>query len=188
MLCKKTCLVYLCLRTPNDLICDPVFPQPPLIERLLPVQKLSAESYKEQEGRQSKTLTAGQLLERTQASDSGQSLRIGVYLLLNPARDLEIFEKLMAMDDESFTVRWKRSFKPKDILAEVAISRITDYFEVDPDGILPVSSPVDWSPPEYDNVKLNWRSEDIAARAPPLGSSASTQCSLQRLGKSGQPP
>ena len=30
---------------------------PALIERLLPVQKLSAESYKEQEGRQSKTLT-----------------------------------------------------------------------------------------------------------------------------------
>ena len=31
---------------------------PALIERLLPVQKLSAESYKEQEARQSKTLTA----------------------------------------------------------------------------------------------------------------------------------
>ena len=31
---------------------------PALIERLLPVQKLSAESFKEQEARQSKTLTA----------------------------------------------------------------------------------------------------------------------------------
>jgi putative DNA methylase len=30
---------------------------PALIERLLPVQKLSVEAYKEQEGRQSKTLT-----------------------------------------------------------------------------------------------------------------------------------
>ena len=30
---------------------------PALIERLLPVQKLSAESYKEQEGKQGKTLT-----------------------------------------------------------------------------------------------------------------------------------
>ena len=30
------------------------------------------------------------------------------------ARDLEIFEKLMAMDDESFVVRWKRQPRPKE--------------------------------------------------------------------------
>ena len=36
----------------------------------------------------------------------------------DPARDLEIFEKLMAMDDESFVVRWKRRPKPKEILAD----------------------------------------------------------------------
>ena len=28
------------------------------------------------------------------------------------ARDLEIFEKLLAMDDESFVIRWKRRPKP----------------------------------------------------------------------------
>ena len=55
----------------------------------------------------------------------------------DPARDLEIFEKLMAMDDESFVVRWKRRPKPKEILATLSIARIDDYFTVEPDGVLP---------------------------------------------------
>ena len=54
----------------------------------------------------------------------------------NPARDLEIFEKLMAMDDESFVVRWKRRPKPKEILATLSIASIADYFTVEPEGVL----------------------------------------------------
>jgi len=42
----------------------------------------------------------------------------------DPGRDLEIFEKLMAMDDESFVVRWKRRPRPKEILAQLSIGRI----------------------------------------------------------------
>ena len=75
----------------------------------------------------------------------------------DPARDLEIFEKLMAMDDESFVARWKRRPKPKEILATLSIARIADYFTVEPEGILPTSAPVDWSKPEYDKVKVAWR-------------------------------
>ena len=41
----------------------------------------------------------------------------------DPARDLEIFEKLMAMDDESFVARWQRRSKPKEILATLSIAR-----------------------------------------------------------------
>ena len=70
----------------------------------------------------------------------------------NPARDLEIFEKLMAMDDESFVVRWKRRPKPREILATLSIASIADYFTVEPEGVLPVSAPVDWSNPEYAEV------------------------------------
>jgi putative DNA methylase len=63
----------------------------------------------------------------------------------------------MAMDDESFAVRWKRQIKPKEILAKVSISRISDYFVDEPDNILPTSSPIDWSKPEYAAVKVSWR-------------------------------
>ena len=44
----------------------------------------------------------------------------------DPSRDLAIFEKLMAMDDESFVVRWKRRPKPKEILAKLSVSYITE--------------------------------------------------------------
>src|SRR5580693_5490791 len=78
----------------------------------------------------------------------------------NPTRDLEIFEKLMAMDDESFVARWKRRHKPKEILGTLSIARIADYFTVDPPGVLPGSAPVDWSNLAYDEVKVTWR-EDL---------------------------
>src|SRR5262249_11061249 len=77
----------------------------------------------------------------------------------DPARDLEIFEQLMAMDDESFVARWKRRPRPKEILATLSIGCIADYFTVDPEGVLPVSAPVDWSKPEYATVKVAWRAD-----------------------------
>ena len=40
----------------------------------------------------------------------------------------------MAMDDESFVVRWKRRPKPKEILGQLSIAHIADYFTVEPDG------------------------------------------------------
>ncbi|MBI3370536.1 MAG: DUF1156 domain-containing protein [Betaproteobacteria bacterium] len=77
----------------------------------------------------------------------------------DPARDLAIFEKLMAMDDESFAVRWKRRPKPQEILGTLSIACITDYFTVEPEGVLPSSTPVDLSVPEYDAVKVAWRAD-----------------------------
>ena len=43
----------------------------------------------------------------------------------DPIRDLEIFERLMAMDDESFVARWPRRPKPKEILGVLHIPCIT---------------------------------------------------------------
>jgi hypothetical protein len=57
----------------------------------------------------------------------------------------------MAMDDESFVVRWKRRPTPKEILAALSIRFIDEYFTVDPPDVLPESSPVDWSNPDYDD-------------------------------------
>ena len=50
----------------------------------------------------------------------------------DPANDLAIFEKLMAMDDESFVIRWKRRFTPKDILATLTLTHPENYFTFHP--------------------------------------------------------
>src|SRR6266851_1621381 len=133
---------------------------PALIERLLPVQKLCAEAYKEQEGRQSKTLTPlGSYWKGRKPLILAKACVLGCLLPASKdrVRDLEIFEMLMAMDDESFAVRWKRRPRPKEILAALPIENIDEYFTVEPEGVLQASAPVDWSNPQYQEVKVTWR-------------------------------
>src|ERR1039458_10131594 len=127
---------------------------------MLPVQKLSAEAYKEQMAGSGKALTAlGGYWKGRKPLILNRACVLGCLLPAtgDPARDMEIFEKLMAMDDESFVVRWKRRAKPKEILGNLCIAQIADYFTVDPEGILPASAPVDWSNPDYDKVRVAWR-------------------------------
>ena len=135
---------------------------PALIERLLPVQKLSAEAYKEQMAGIGKTLTAlGSYWKGRKPLILNKACILGCLLPAtgNPKRDLEIFEKLMAMDDESFVARWPRRAKPREILATLSIARVADYFVSDPPMLLPLSAPVDWSKPELEDVKVRWREE-----------------------------
>jgi len=132
---------------------------PALIERLLPVQKLSAESYKEQEARQNKTLTAlGSYWKGRKPLILNKACVLGCLLPAtdDPKKDLAIFEKLMGMDDESFAVRRKRRPTPHEILASLAISHILDYFRAEPQDVLPIAAPIDWSNPEYENVQVTW--------------------------------
>lgn len=87
---------------------------PALIERLLPVQKLSAEVFKERTSGAGQTLTAlGNYWKGRKPLILNKACVLGCLLPATdrPARDLEIFEKLMAMDDESFVIRWNR--RPK---------------------------------------------------------------------------
>ena len=135
---------------------------PALIERLLPVQKLSAEVYKERMAGTAQTLTAlGNFWKGRKPLILAKACVLGCLLPTteDPGRDLEIFEKLMAMDNESFVVRWKRRPKPKEILSTLSIARIADYFTVEPEGTLPSFAPVDWSQADYDKVKVGWRSD-----------------------------
>jgi putative DNA methylase len=137
---------------------------PSLIERLLPVQKLSAEAYKEQMAGTGKTLTAlGSYWKGRKPLILNKAAILGCLLpaTRDAKRDLEIFEKLMAMDAESFVVRWPRRPRPKELLATLSIARIDDYFTVSVPGVLPESTPVDWSKPGYENVDVAWR-EDIS--------------------------
>src|SRR6266702_3294197 len=110
---------------------------PALIERLLPVQKLSAEAFKEQMAGSGKTLTPlGSYWKGRKPLILNKACILGCLLPAteNSKRDLEVFEKLMAMDDESFVARWPRRPRPKEILATLSLARISDYFTVVPSG------------------------------------------------------
>lgn len=136
---------------------------PALIERLLPVQKLSAEAYKEQMAVHGKTLTAlGSYWKGRKPLILAKACVLGSLLPAteDAKRDLEIFEMLMGMDDLSFAARAKREPKPKEILAMLSLARLRDYFRVTPDDAIPVSAPVDWSNPAYKRVRVSWR-EDL---------------------------
>lgn len=81
---------------------------PALIERLLPVQKLSAEVYKERMAGAGQTLTSlGSYWKGRKPLILAKACVLGCLLpaTSDPKRDLEIFEMLMGMDDLSFVVR-----------------------------------------------------------------------------------
>lgn len=87
---------------------SPLKSAPALIERLLPVQKLSAEAYKEQMAVHGKTLTAlGSYWKGRKPLILAKACVLGCLLPAtdDAARDLEIFEMLMAMDDASLVKR-----------------------------------------------------------------------------------
>ncbi|MBO9346161.1 MAG: DUF1156 domain-containing protein, partial [Chloroflexi bacterium] len=135
---------------------------PALIERLLPVQKLSAEVYKERMAGAGQTLTAlGSYWKGRKPLILAKACALGCLLPAtgDDQRDLEIFEMLMGMDDCSLAARAKRPPSPYEILAKVALPRLRDYFEVTPDDALPASSPIDWSNPAYKNVRVRWRAD-----------------------------
>jgi putative DNA methylase len=113
---------------------------PALIEHLLPVQKLSTEAYKEQMAGTGKTLTAlGSYWKGRKPLVLNKACILGCLLpaTRDAKRDLEIFEKLMAMDAESLVVRWPRRPRPKELLARLSIARISDYFTMSGSDVLP---------------------------------------------------
>ena len=137
---------------------------PALIETLLPVQRLSAEAYKEQMAGSNKTLTAlGNYWKGRKPLILNRACILGCLLPAtdDPVRDLEIFDMLMAMDRESFAARAARRPGPKELLASLPIEHITDYMTVEPAGSLPQAAPVDWSDPAYKGVRVAWR-PDVA--------------------------
>jgi putative DNA methylase len=139
---------------------------PALIERLLPVQKLSAEVFKERKAGAGQTLVPlGAYWKGRKPLILNKACILGCLLPAtdNPKRDLEIFEKLMGMDDETFVLRSKSRPKPKDILARIALARIQDHFAILSEHTLPESSPVDWSNPDYKDAKIAWRKDVSAA-------------------------
>jgi putative DNA methylase len=86
--------------------------RPSLIERLLPAQKISAEAQKERKAGAGQTLTAlGSYWKGRKPLILVKACVLGALLPAtdNPEADLDVFEKLMAIDDEAFL---RRKFRP----------------------------------------------------------------------------
>lgn len=119
---------------------------PAFIERLLPVQKLSVESYKEQMAVHGKTLTAlGSYWKGRKPLILAKACILGCLL---PAtsdlqRDLEVFEMLMAMDDASFVVRLGRRPSIESVVSHVVIGDLNAVFDIEPMGVLPRRAPLE---------------------------------------------
>src|SRR3954470_11272647 len=100
------------MTTPSTLVPYSLKDAPALIEKLLPVQKLSVESYKEQMAGAGKTLTAlGSYWKGRKPLILAKACVLGCLLPAhedNLERDLEIFEMLMGIDDASLVVRMGR--------------------------------------------------------------------------------
>ncbi len=108
---------------------------PSLIEHLFPVQKISAESFKEQMAGAGKTLTAlGSYWKGRKPLILNKACILGSLLPAtdNPLRDLEIFEMLMGMDKESLRYRLaeKNDKASRFILAqEKEVAEVASYKE-----------------------------------------------------------
>jgi putative DNA methylase len=141
--------------------------EPALIEVLFPAQKVSAEAFKEREGRQSQTLTAlGNYWKGRKPLILNKACILGALLpvTVDLRRDLEVFEMLMGMDDLSFVVRLGR-IKPSDIVSRVELANILKFFDVSPPASFPNASPFDVADYAYELngkwrlPKLSWRSD-----------------------------
>ena len=147
---------------PDGIVAGSLAQAPALIERLLPVQKLSAEAYKEQMAVQGKTLTAlGSYWKGRKPLILNRACLLGCLLPANdnPVRDLAILEMLLGMDDESLAARQKGPVRPKEILQWVSLNRIEDYFDVLPAGALPVGGQVSPLLLEMPELRVSWRAD-----------------------------
>jgi putative DNA methylase len=121
---------------------------PALIEKLLPVQKLSVDVYKERMAGAGQTLTAlGSYWKGRKPLVLNRACVLGALLPAteDSAKDLEIFELLMSMDDVSQSKRIGLP-KPAYILRSTNLSNVWDYFQVVPDSaksVLPDTAPFD---------------------------------------------
>lgn len=135
---------------------------PALIERVLPVQKLSSESFKEQEARQAKALTAlGSYWKGRKPLILNKACVLGCLLPAtnNPKRDLEIFELLMGMDDRSLAIRRRNRPKLSEIAAALPGAEASKYF-LDP-AAGPASATTALSNTKGKKLKIAWR-DDIS--------------------------
>lgn len=108
--------------------------EPALIEAVFPAQKVSFEAQRERKAGSGQTLTAlGSYWKGRKPLILVRAIVLGSLLPQtdNAEKDLEIFEKLMAFDDESLARRAliQNKLKPKDIAALIELDHPWKYFK-----------------------------------------------------------
>lgn len=138
---------------------------PALIEAMFPAQKISAEAQKERKAQADQTLTAlGSYWKGRKPLVLVRAIVLGCLLpqTRDPEKDLEIFEKLMAIDDLAFGRR-QPDLKPWDLAERIDLANPWDYFDgsvpkgVDPEQIAKFSFPLNQEDHPY--LTIRWRAD-----------------------------
>jgi putative DNA methylase len=133
---------------------------PSLIERLLPAHKISAEAQKERKAGAGQTLTAlGSYWKGRKPLILVRACVLGALLPAtdDPEKDLEIFEKLMAIDDEAFLTR-AEGLSARAILERIYLPNPAAYFALSRNTRdVPTSTPVDFA--AYPGLTVRWKRE-----------------------------
>ncbi len=122
------------MTTENKIIPFSLRDAPSLIEKVLPVQRISVESYKEQMANTSKALTAlGSYWKGRKPLVLNRACVLGALLPAtnNSKRDLEVFEMLMAMDDESIRKRLNSTTIPPHTTYRQKVAKAKRQEEMD---------------------------------------------------------
>ncbi len=139
---------------------------PALIEAVFPAQKVSFEAQKERKANLGQTLTGlGSYWKGRKPLILVRSVVLGSLLpqTNDTEKDLEIFEMLMAFDNESLAKRAliQNAIKPKDIAEKVSLHNPWDYFahnvKVDSTRFSEVDSLIFPLSPDELGLKLRWR-------------------------------
>ena len=139
---------------------------PALIESVFPAQKVSFESQKERKAVHSQTLTTlGSYWKGRKPLILVRAIVLGSLLPQTNDRekDLEIFEKLMAFDEEGLARRAlsQNKIKPKDIAACINLNNPWDFFAYTLKNAELSSNAVDqWHFPldaDIEGISLKWR-------------------------------
>ncbi|TQE98848.1 MAG: DUF1156 domain-containing protein [Spiribacter salinus] len=135
-----------------------------LIERVFPAQKVSAEAQKERKAVSGQTLTG--LGSYWKGRKPLIMVRAVVLAGLLPVTedtevDLDIFEKLMAMDDEAFGRR-EPKMSAKDVAAKITLHDPWAFFDftitdggLGDEDVRELTFPID--PEEYPELRIRWR-------------------------------
>ena len=116
------------------------------IERQFPVSKVSKESYKERKANNGQTLTG---LGKWWGRKPLVLVRAAILGCLmpasdNPAKDMDIFLKIMSMDEEGLMLRKEKTISTKELYESVMASRLLrgryEQFFDDSDGKLKIKN------------------------------------------------
>lgn len=138
---------------------------PSLIEVVFPAQKMSFEAQSERKAVASQTLTAlGSYWKGRKPLILVRAIVLGCLLpqTSNREKDLEIYEGLLALDDEALARRAVAAdaFRPQDIAKRISLQSVQRYFNVKSKDHLPITEirfPIDC---DESGISLRW-SKDV---------------------------